>query len=405
MAYDPRYANQPAIPLDEMLKRAMTGSAAPISPHYGVGATRPTAIDPIAPVAPVTPITGNVKGPQPLQTGAPTAKNFAGSMGPKPKIALPAAPPGPLGALPNLGGLSAAPVSPIADVRPQVASLPATPTPGAGGYSPMAPGSDTYVREAATGSIEGRPQFRAEYAGPNGTMTVAGPSQRQGGGTVSFLSGVDPEQTAAAAQKVADYDRATEALRSLREARNPGVTGAKNNAPSLEAMQDAADPYNGRAYLFDSMTPGQKTAARSLQASARAKAGEQYADLAKAAQQQAGTLGAAQISARQKAQEATARDAIDRGRLNLDAAKLDATIPFENRVRDAQASKLAGDAAQQQRAASILDTLLKGAKPEPGASLPPMKADAYRDLLYKYGLLASGKAEPIDPNAWMTGGR
>ncbi len=341
--------------------------------------------------ATVAPITGNVQGVQPLQTSAPTpsvprTQNFMAGMGQPPKPALPAAP-NPYGALPNFGNVQ---TPPNAKMRPSVAPvMPTSPGPGAGGYAPVAGLQDGYARSFGIGSQDGVPQFRTDYATPQGSMSIQGPSQHQGGGTLSFLSGVDPAQTEAAAQKVADYDRATAALRSLREVQNPGIT--QSGGASLQDMIDASDPYAGRTYQLDSMTGGQRKAADAQRAAAASKAAEQYGRLLEAARTQQGALGVARINASQRAQEAAMKDATDRGRLNLDAARYGAAAPYENALRQAQASKATSDATAQGYANNVMKTLLGSLSPGQAQSMGP---DAYRELLYKYGLMMQGKAAP-----------
>lgn len=71
-----------------------------------------------------------------------------------------------------------------------------------------------------------RPTFQTDYSvygdnGRQGTLSVTGPDRRAGGGTLSIL---DQGNGGTVEGNVAALNRQTEALRSLREARNPGIT-------------------------------------------------------------------------------------------------------------------------------------------------------------------------------------
>lgn len=71
-----------------------------------------------------------------------------------------------------------------------------------------------------------RPTFQTDYGGygadgRQGSMTITGPDQRRGGGT---LSAPDQGNGGTVEGNVAALNRQTEALRSLREAQNPGIT-------------------------------------------------------------------------------------------------------------------------------------------------------------------------------------
>lgn len=71
-----------------------------------------------------------------------------------------------------------------------------------------------------------QPSYQTDYSvyGPNGrqgTLSVSGPDRRAGGGTLSVL---DQGNGGTVEGNVAAYNRQIEALRSLREAQNPGIT-------------------------------------------------------------------------------------------------------------------------------------------------------------------------------------
>lgn len=86
------------------------------------------------------------------------------------------------------------------------------------------------------------PQYQSDYRvfggnGEQGSVSVTGPDRRVGGGT---LSAPDQGNGGTVEGNVAAINRQTEALRSLREARNPGITTGEWGQPQ---EPKAVNPY------------------------------------------------------------------------------------------------------------------------------------------------------------------
>ena len=85
--------------------------------------------------------------------------------------------------------------------------------------------------------------FQRDYLNPAGSAT--GISQKpQGGGSLSVVSGIDPAQRQATDFNVRNLESQIQALRSLREARNPSVTQpSADSGIDLQGLQRQANPF------------------------------------------------------------------------------------------------------------------------------------------------------------------
>lgn len=235
-----------------------------------------------------------------------------------------------------------------------------------------------------------QPIYQTDYAvygneGRQGALTITGANRRAGGGTLSVL---DQGNGGTVAGNVAALDRQTEALRSLREARNPGITtGQAGRAfgdlvsfgtPGGGFGQDALDANRAPA-LSDQFAgqPGGARARRDLLSLMDLQQRDQHFNAQQqqqAAQQQAGILRGAQ-----EAQNAAANRqweqakwgqqygldqqklALDQGKFVLDAAsRKPALSPYETTLQQERA-KQEIDRAQQNRTglADLQDTISK----------------------------------------------
>lgn len=120
------------------------------------------------------------------------------------------------------GSMSEAPASVYKDLGTSNADL----------IKNAAPGQESRATIATSGSKaagfmpDGRDKFETNYAvrgdnGGSGTVKISGPSQRVGGGTVSVM---DQGNGGTVEGNVASLTRQADAMRSLRETMNPGIT-------------------------------------------------------------------------------------------------------------------------------------------------------------------------------------
>lgn len=245
--------------LDSGLKSASQGLEPVVSPAYGAGAT-PRPLPPKVTTAPVAPAA-------PMAAGKPAT----------PVATKPVAPVPPLPGNPNFDPAYNAP-----DLKPgspeQVAAygsfgnarafaadatgrtvLDNAAKKGAGGTQRVVAGDSRQIGESrpllsgapfepmlgagASNGVRGSssvPQYETNYTlfgknGPQGTASIVGPNQRVGGGTVSAP---DQGNGGTVEGNVAALNRQIEALRGLREARNPGITtggGAKDRLYAADA--------------------------------------------------------------------------------------------------------------------------------------------------------------------------
>lgn len=353
MAYDPTKA-QSAITMDDLLKSVAPTGARPTSAAYGPGAIAPAAAPPpqIAPIAPQ----GALQPPQ-QTANVPGFLKDKRANAPKPAI-QPA--PNPYAGLPFGGQV------PGRDAPVQAG--PVAPLPTAPGSSPIdnaAKGQGVaglYAGDSRqTGSVDGRPQFATNYATPNGTLTVNGPSQRMGGGTVSAP---DQGNGGTVAGNVAAIERQIAALRGLREARNPGIT--QPQGPSMQTMMDASSPFYGREYARADaeakLGPKELAATRTAEGQGRQAAAEKYLAARATGAQQA----QAQRAAEAQAQQQRFDNDMEQNRYNLDATdkkagwdRQRALANGEDLKNKAMAGKSMADMQQQQESNKLLDSLLK----------------------------------------------
>jgi len=113
-----------------------------------------------------------------------------------------------------------------------------------------APGQESRTTIATSGSKavgfmpDGRDKFETNYAvrgdnGGSGTVKFSGPSQRVGGGTVSVM---DQGNGGTAEGNVAAMERQYQALRSQREAMNPGIT--TGTGAFIPSAAEPVDPFS-----------------------------------------------------------------------------------------------------------------------------------------------------------------
>ncbi len=123
----------------------------------------------------------------------------------------------------------ATPSQRLAD-RVTLGSAPFEPSIGQPTPSPLAVGDTRLIGpgapQADVRGASSTPMYETNYTlfganGPKGTASIVGPNQRAGGGTVSAP---DQGNGGTVEGNVAALNRQAEALRSVREARNPGIT-------------------------------------------------------------------------------------------------------------------------------------------------------------------------------------
>ena len=150
------------------------------------------------------------------------------------------------------------PVSPLAALRPPTRTAGPSPdhiaenplygaqtTALSQGYSPL--GGDGSPLGALGNFSRSRASpdggFQRDYLNPAGSAT--GIAQKpQGGGSLSVVSGIDPAQREATDFNVRNLESQIQALRSLREARNPGVTQPSTDSGiDLQDLQRQANPF------------------------------------------------------------------------------------------------------------------------------------------------------------------
>lgn len=192
--------------------------------------------------------------------------------------------------------------------------------------------------------FQGPPTYSTDYAVTNAdgkvsTMNITGPNRRQGGGTMSVVP----------SQSVEDVNRQIEALRSLREARNPGITTGGNRGPdAFSEMNSAMRQYQSQmADIAKFRESGPvSTPNRPVLKSVRA-AHEQAADARAAAAEQALNaamgMGGKRLDAEQARQAGAAQAAQQERQFGLQQAQL-AETQSNNRFQQekAVAEHLAG---------------------------------------------------------------
>lgn len=195
------------------------------------------------------------------------------------------------GRLPNMRGM----LDPMAQ-RGRAQPLPTTPGPGAGGFSRV-PDTDLYRRQLGGATNYAMPGQTAMGGGP-GQAAFHGP--RRDGGTLGYIgrpetAGMNQQQ--ATAYNVAGIERQIEALRRLREARNPGITSG--NVGGVRVVGKAGESFGSEVLDRDRFmrqfqpAPGRRMTARNqaqLVAAQQAWDQGRLAPQQLAAQQQAGAL-------------------------------------------------------------------------------------------------------------------
>ncbi len=269
-------------------------------------------------------------------------------------------------------------------------------------------------------AVAGKPTYETGYYDQAGNQiaNIAGPNQRQGGGTLSFLGGPSQEQQAATAQTVSGINSQIAALRGLREARNPGVTqqgGSLLAGAVPEPVDLFARPGDGfgdsqlRKAQFESLVNeagglqgvgvGNRRRGEGLLKSANAllapglEAAKAQADQYASRNSLAGQLakvGADQSAEQQRAREAAARLGIDQQHLLIDQqrAGLEQEKLQQAGVLSAANTFKAMTQAQQQDAKNQLFNEIRTAKDQ-----------NTRDQLVKLYELINRDQQPIDPLA------
>jgi len=310
-------------------------------------------------------------------------------------------------------------------------------------------GADTGQRVVAQPSrlIGGRiqdgipqPTFQSDYsvygnAGRQGVMRITGPDRRAGGGTLSVL---DQGNGGTVEGNVAAYNRQIEALQSLREARNPGITTGQAGR-AFGGLVSFGTPGGGvgqepldanRSPALSDLFAGQPGGARSRrdllslmelqQRDQHFNAQQQQQAAQQAAQQQAGILRGAQ-----EAQAAAANRqweqakwgqqyGLDQQRLALDQQSRQSGILKDlaglnqERTKEALFGQYLGAKDEgQQRAA--LDALLayQGKDPQQGGVLvfdaPTGAKDLMGNPLTAKTLYDTRRREVIQPGAGIAG--
>lgn len=270
-------------------------------------------------------------------------------------------------------------------------------------------------------TVAGKPTYNTGYYDAAGRQVanVSGINPRQGGGTLSFVpGGPGAEQQAATAQTVAGINSQIDALRSLRESANPGITtgyagstgGATTRIDPFARAGDGRGDSQLRQQQYDSflkqaangrgLTKGQRSAlvesantliapglgAAKLQNEQQASADSLAGQLAQAGARQSSANSAAQ----QQALEAAKRLGLDTQRLGLDQAALGL------KQQEAQQSGLLN-------AAKVFESMGKSeqqqAKNELFKQIQNTREPAELDRLTKLYELINRDQQPVDPFA------
>lgn len=225
--------------LDSGLKSASQGLEPVVSPAYGAGAT-PRPLPPKVTTAPVAPAA-------PIAAGKPATPAVAKPAAPAPaNPVVPPVVPDPVKPPIANDSLLPKPVEPnVREVRDlsnlgQKMAFEGKAT--AGGYTPIADNAPKGVASGMPIAVK-RSGTTTDYLTPKGTVSltggILGVPQRVGGGTVSAP---DQGNGGTVEGNVAALNRQIEALRGLREARNPGITtGGGAVVPQAAAP---ADPFS-----------------------------------------------------------------------------------------------------------------------------------------------------------------
>jgi hypothetical protein len=253
---------------------------------------------------------------------------------------------------------------------------------GTSGSKPVAPltQDQTIGPQSMPIQQEGRSgpeRFSTDYAVTNkdgkvSTLNITGPNQRKGGGTMSVVP----------SQSVEDINRQIEALRSLREARNPGITtGGNRGSSAFSSMDDAMRQYQNQMaeiQQFRESAPRGRPGDR-----AKRKAVYEEADARAAAAETAlnATMGIAgkRLDAEQSRQAGAAQAAQQERQFGLQQARLalDQSNSSFNQERDAAKYQLDRDKAEldlgrnvSQDSASAFDKFISSRKGKDGQGIP-----------------------------------
>lgn len=293
------------------------------------------------------------------------------------------------------------------------------------------PGQRVVTGNSWQNGVQGRsgalltPTYQTDYTifgqnGPQGTASITGPNQRRGGGTLSVM---DQGNGGTVEGNVAALNRQIEAIRSLREAQNPGITTGTGAFAPHQGLPDM-DPF---ARPTDSAGdgPARQQEYESLMRRAATDPGltaKQRAMMVESAQgliapglaqmKQQGELYGQQMDAAQRqqaaqwaAQQQAAQLGMDQQKQNFEQQKwsqqyglnaLNAASTAQQRGAQAQEAQLrAQGLARTQKLIQAYSAIQEEAR-QNGIKNDPRLA-AIKELI----LLSQHRNEPADPNAWM----
>jgi len=293
------------------------------------------------------------------------------------------------------------------------------------------PGQRVVTGNSWQNGVQGRsgalptPTYQTDYTifgqnGPQGTASITGPNQRRGGGTLSVM---DQGNGGTVDGNVAALNRQIEAIRSLREAQNPGITtgmGAFAQHQGLPRMDpftrptDSAGDGPARQQEYESLMRRAATDP-GLTAKQRAMMVESAQGLIApglAQGKQRGELCGQQMDANQRQQAAQWAAQQQAAQLGLDQQKqgfeqqkwgqqyglnqLNALTGAQQRGAQTQEAQLrAQGLARTQKLIQAYSAIQEEAR-QNGIKNDPRLA-AIKELI----LLSQHRNEPADPNAWM----
>ncbi len=297
--------------------------------------------------------------------------------------------------------------------------------PGEGGNQSVVAGNSRQIGVQGRSGALPTPTYQTDYTifgqnGPQGTASITGPNQRRGGGTLSVM---DQGNGGTVEGNVAALNRQIEAIRSLREAQNPGITtgtGAFAPHQGLPRMDpftrptDSAGDGSARQQEYESLMRRAATDP-GLTAKQRAMMVESAQGLIApglAQMKQQGELYGQQMDAAQRQQAAQWAAQQQAAQLGLDQQKqgfeqqkwgqqfglnqLNALTGAQQRGAQAQEAQLrAQGLARTQKLIQAYSAIQEEAR-QNGIKNDPRLA-AIKELI----LLSQHRNEPADPNAWI----
>jgi len=292
--------------------------------------------------------------------------------------------------------------------------------PGAGGNQSVVAGNSRQIGVQGRSGALPTPTYQTDYTifgqnGPQGTASITGPNQRRGGGTLSVM---DQGNGGTVDGNVAALNRQIEAIRSLREAQNPGITTGTGAFAPHQGLPDM-DPFT-RPTDSAGDGPARQQEYESLMRRAATDPGltaKQRAMMVESAQgliapglaqmKQQGELYGQRMDANQRQQAAQWAAQQQAAQLGLDQQKqgfeqqkwgqqyglnqLNALTGAQQRGAQTQEAQL------RARALANTDQLLRAYQQ---LSMQNPK-DPRLNQLREWIMLSQRRNEPADPNAWM----